>query len=736
MGPPAMNTATGKRLLALVRDGDYAHPGEEEAIRLLLAGLRPDGRRRILDAGCGGGGTAAWVQTHGYGTVTGLEIDPETVRLARERHPEVEIVAGDLQRAAEALSGPFDLIYSMTALYAVPDQHAALTQLGALAAPGAELRLFEYADPGGLFAAATRDRPTTAWWRPLDPRRLDDLFAETGWAPAEVRDLKPLFERWYGDLYGRITDRRAAITRELGPGVVRARQHRVRRHPRDGARGRAGRPVRAGSGCRTRRGARHLCRDRSMSPQRDSAAFDPGGDSRAFLASLFDAAVAAADPAWLLPGRLPPPAAGRTAVVGAGKAAAAMAAAVEREWNGPLEGLVVTRYGHGVPCSLIEVVEAAHPVPDAAGFEAAGRILALAQSLSADDLLVCLISGGGSALLALPAPGVTLEDKQSVNRALLRSGATITEMNCVRKHLSAIKGGRLAAAAHPARVVTYLISDVPGDDPSVIASGPTVPDASTFAEALEVLARYGITGPAAVLAHLRAGAAAGARSDEGSLEPAPGGAPAETPKPTDPAFANDEVVMLATATDALAAAAGCARAAGVTPLILGDDLQGEARELGGAHAALAIACARGGETALVALREAVARGAAHLADPVFFVPQAPVVLLSGGETTVTVSGTGRGGRCTEYLLSLALALDGHPAISALAADTDGIDGSEDNAGALVTPDTLLRARQAGRDPIAALAANDAYGLFAALGDLVVTGPTRTNVNDFRAVLVL
>jgi glycerate 2-kinase len=445
---------------------------------------------------------------------------------------------------------------------------------------------------------------------------------------------------------------------------------------------------------------------------------------------LFDAAVAAADPARLLPGRLPPPPAGRTVVLGAGKAAASMAAAVEREWHGSLEGLVVTRYGHAVPCARVEAVEAAHPVPDAAGRDAAGRILELAQGLAADDLLICLISGGGSALLALPAPGVTLEDKQVVNKALLRSGATIAEMNCVRKHLSAIKGGRLAAAAHPARVVTYLISDVPGDDPSVIASGPTLPDPTTFGEALEMLARYGIDGPVAVLEHLRAGAA-------GATAPAvPGDASTETPKPSDPAFAADGLVMLATAADALEAAAACARAAGATPFVLGDDLEGEARDLGGAHAALAIACAKGGETALAALREAVARGAAHLADPVFFVPRAPLVLLSGGETTVTVCGPGRGGRDTEYLLGLALTLDGHPAVSALAADTDGVDGSEDNAGALVTPDTLARSREAGVDPVAALAANDAYGLFAALGDLVVTGPTRTNVNDFRAVLIL
>jgi hydroxypyruvate reductase len=446
----------------------------------------------------------------------------------------------------------------------------------------------------------------------------------------------------------------------------------------------------------------------------------PREEPLAFLRALFAAAVAAADPAQLLPGRLPPQPTGRTLVVGAGKAAASMAAAVAREWQGPLEGLVVTRYGHGLPCARIDVVEAAHPVPDAAGRAAASRILELASGLGAGDLLICLISGGGSALLALPAPGITLEDKRAVNKALLRSGATIAEMNCVRKHLSAIKGGRLAAAAHPARVVTYLISDVPGDDPSVIASGPTVPDPTTFAAAVEVLAHYGIDGPERVLEHLMAGPAA---------------RPAETPKPGDPAFATDELVMLATSAHALKAAAGYARAAGITPLVLGADLEGEARDLGGAHAALAIACARGGETALVALREAVARGAAHLADPVYFVPQAPLVLLSGGETTVTVQGSGRGGRNAEYLLGLTLALDGHPAISALAADTDGIDGSEDNAGAFATADTLQRSRQAGVDPVAALTANDAYGLFAALGDLVITGPTRTNVNDFRAILI-
>ena len=443
-------------------------------------------------------------------------------------------------------------------------------------------------------------------------------------------------------------------------------------------------------------------------------------DARALLLRLFEAAVAAADPARLLPGRLPPPPPGRTVVVGAGKAAASMAAAFERDWPHPLEGLVVTRYGHGVPCGRVEVVEAAHPVPDAAGQRAAARILELADGLGAGDLLVCLISGGGSSLLALPAPGLTLADKQEVNRRLLRSGATIAEMNCVRKHLSAVKGGRLAAAARPARVVTYLISDVPGDDPSVIASGPTVPDPTTFAQALAVLEKHGIGEPVAVLAHLRAGAA---------------GPAAESPKPGDPAFAADEVVMLATARGSLEAAAAAAASEGLTAVVLGDDLEGEARELAGRHALLALDTLKGGESTLTALREAVVCGAARLDGPVLIAPRPPLVYLSGGETTVTVTGAGRGGRNAEYLLGLVLALDGRPGVGALACDTDGIDGTEDNAGAVATPDTLARAREAGLDPVACLAANDAYGLFAALGDLVVTGPTLTNVNDFRAILV-
>jgi hydroxypyruvate reductase len=423
---------------------------------------------------------------------------------------------------------------------------------------------------------------------------------------------------------------------------------------------------------------------------------------RELLLRLFDAAVGAVSAAKCLPPRLPAPPQGRTIVVGGGKAGAAMAKAVEdtvakNGWRGPLAGLVVTRYGHGVPCGKIEVVEAAHPVPDAAGRRAAARMLEMVKGLGPDDLVLCLISGGGSALLAAPADGLTLEDKQAVNRALLKSGANITEMNCVRKHLSAIKGGRLAAAAAPARVVTLAISDVPGDDPSVIASGPTVPDPTTFADALAVLAKYGIDEPHAVMEHLRA-------------------AKDETPKPGDPRFARNEVIMLATAQDALRAAAEVARAAGVAPVILGDAIEGEARDVAQVHAGIARQVARfGGEDGSI--------GAP------------PCVLLSGGETTVTVRGSGRGGRNAEFLLALAVALDGHPGIAAIAADTDGIDGSEENAGALLAADSLARAAAQHVNAKHRLAANDGHGFFAALGDLVVTGPTRTNVNDFRAILI-
>lgn len=414
------------------------------------------------------------------------------------------------------------------------------------------------------------------------------------------------------------------------------------------------------------------------------------------LREIFAAALRAADAEAALVPHLPAPPRGRTIVLGAGKAAAAMARAVERHWpeDRPLSGLVITRYGHGVGAlKRIEVVEASHPVPDAAGEAAAARILAMAQGLSEDDLVLCLISGGGSALLALPAAGLTLADKQGVNRALLKSGAAIDEMNAVRKHLSAIKGGRLAAAAAPARIVTLTISDVPGDDPSVIASGPTVPDPSTLADARSVLAHYRITVPPAVTARL--------------ADPA-----AETPKPGDAAFRRAETQVVAGPQAALEAAAAVARAAGITPLILGNAIEGEASEVARVMAGIARQCADYGQP----------------------VP-APCVLLSGGETTVTVRGQGRGGRNAEFLLGLAVALGGAPGIYAIACDTDGIDGTEDNAGAIIGPDTLARTASLGIDPKDALRDNDGYSVFQALGDLVVTGPTLTNVNDFRAILI-
>jgi glycerate 2-kinase len=418
-----------------------------------------------------------------------------------------------------------------------------------------------------------------------------------------------------------------------------------------------------------------------------------------FLRRLLQAALDAADPAKIVPPHLPPAPRGRCVVIGAGKAAAKMAKAVEDHWPGPLSGLVVTRYGHRVSCRRIEVVEAAHPVPDAAGEAAARRILALVAGLGAEDLVICLISGGASALLALPAPGVGLADKQALTGALLRSGATITEINTVRKHLSAVKGGRLAAAAYPAPIVTLAISDVPGDDPAIIGSGPTVADPSTFAEARATLAKYAIVPPPAIATHLAAGAD-------------------ETPKRGDPRLAASRYDLIATPRAALEAAAAASRAAGVTPLILGDAIEGEAREVALVQAALA---------------RQVAQGIAPAGSPPLSLP---AVLLSGGETTVTVKGKGLGGRNTEFLLALALALDGAPGIHALAADTDGIDGTEDNAGALIGPDTLARAAARGVDLAAQLAANDAWGAFQALADLLVTGPTFTNVNDFRAILVL
>jgi glycerate 2-kinase len=415
-------------------------------------------------------------------------------------------------------------------------------------------------------------------------------------------------------------------------------------------------------------------------------------DPPVLLRALFDAAVAAADPlrrvAAFLPARPP----GRVVVVGAGKASARMAQAVEQSWDGSLSGLVVTRYGHAVPCTHIEIVQAAHPVPDAAGQRAARRILDLVSGLSADDLVLALISGGGSALLALPAPGITLADKQAINTALLRSGASIATMNLVRKHLSAIKGGRLAAAAFPAATVGLLISDVPGDDPAVIASGPTVPEASTPAQALAVLAARDVPVVPAVRAH---------------LETTPG-----CPGPDDPRMARVTNHVIAAPQQSLQAAAAVARQAGVTPMILSDSLEGESREVGIVLAGIARQVRRHGQPA-----------------------PAPCVLLSGGETTVTVRGTGRGGRNVELLLSLALALRGAEHVHAIACDTDGVDGVDEVAGALIGPDTLRRAGHLGVDPAAALADNDGHGFFAALGDQVVTGPTLTNVNDFRAVLI-
>ena len=408
---------------------------------------------------------------------------------------------------------------------------------------------------------------------------------------------------------------------------------------------------------------------------------------------MFDAAVAASQPALCLPPHLPPPPKGRTIVIGAGKASAAMARALEDHWAGPLEGLVVTRYGYEVPCERIEIVQAAHPVPDAAGIEAAERIRQLVTGLTADDLVIALISGGGSSLLVAPGEGLTLADKQAVNTALLHSGASISEMNCVRRHLSSLKGGRLAAVCHPAQVLTLLISDVPGDDPIDIASGPTVADPTTCADALAIVERYRISVPAAVRHLLESGAG-------------------ETIKPGDPRLQGIQTRMITAPQIALEAAAQVARDAGITPYILGDSLEGEARDLGKAMA---------GITRQVALH----------GQPF----KTPCVLLSGGEATVTLRGTGRGGRNVEFLLSLGVALNGLPGVYALAGDTDGVDGAEEIAGALLTPDTLARAWALGTNPRSSLDNNDGHGFFQALGDAVVTGPTLTNVNDFRAILI-
>jgi len=411
---------------------------------------------------------------------------------------------------------------------------------------------------------------------------------------------------------------------------------------------------------------------------------------------MFDAAIASAQPARSIPKFLPRPGdlgKGRLLVIGAGKASAEMARVVEQHWPGELSGFVVTRYGYAVPCERIEIVEAAHPVPDAAGLEAAQRILQFVSGLSADDLVLCLISGGGSALLPLPIEPLTLEHKQRLNRALLKSGASINEMNCVRRHLSAIKGGRLAAACAPARVLTLALSDVPGDDPINIASGPTAPDPTTCADALAIVRRYGIDLPHEVREVLESGRG-------------------ESIKPGDPRLARAEIRLIATPQIALEAAAKIAREAGMMPLLLGDSIEGESRDVGKVMAGIAKSVVQHGQ-------------------PI----TSPCVLLSGGETTVTVRGSGRGGRNVEFLLSLVVALGDQPRVWAIAGDTDGVDGAEEVAGAIVTPDTIARAWARGINPADRLAENDGHGFFEALGDQVVTGPTLTNVNDFRAVLV-
>ncbi|MEM8575384.1 MAG: glycerate kinase [Pseudomonadota bacterium] len=411
------------------------------------------------------------------------------------------------------------------------------------------------------------------------------------------------------------------------------------------------------------------------------------------LKAMFKAGVDAALPSLCVPPYLPDRPKGRTVIIGAGKASGAMAKALEDTWDGPLDGVVVTRYGYRLPTERLEVIEAAHPVPDAAGREAAQRIFKAVQGLTEDDLVLALISGGGSALLAAPAEGISLEDKQAVNKALLASGATISEMNTVRKHLSAIKGGRLAQAACPAKVVALMISDVPGDDASIIASGPTVPDPSTNADAIAIVEKYDIDLPANVRHVLE------------TID--------ETPKLGDKCFDRVENVMIATPQASLEAAAAVAREAGVTPVILGDSIEGESRDVGLVHAGIARQCAMRGQ-------------------PV----EPPCVLISGGETTVTIKTKGgKGGPNTDFLLSMAIALDGTPNIYALAGDTDGVDGSEDNAGAITFPDTLRRAEAAGISAKAHQAANDPYTFFQGIGDLLETGPTMTNVNDLRLVLI-
>ncbi|MCK3778746.1 glycerate kinase [Ensifer sesbaniae] len=416
-------------------------------------------------------------------------------------------------------------------------------------------------------------------------------------------------------------------------------------------------------------------------------------DPRSFLETLFASAVAAADPEKVIAANLPERPRGRTVVVGAGKGAAQMAAAFERHWDGPLSGVVVTRYGYAAPCKNIEVLEASHPLPDENGLQASKRLLAEVNGLTENDLVVALVCGGGSALLPAPPPGLTLEDEIAVNRALLASGAPISAMNAVRKHVSLIKGGRLAAAAYPAKVVSLIVSDIPGDDPALVASGPTLPDASTREDALRLVERYGLQLPAKVMDWLKNPESA-------------------APSPSDPRFARNEVRLIASASVSLEAAAAKARAAGIEAVILSDAIEGEARDVGGVHAAIA--------------REVAGRGRPF---------RKPVVVLSGGETTVTIRGKGKGGRNSEFLLALALGIDGAKGVSALAADTDGIDGSEDNAGAFADDTTIARLVARRLDAAALLQKNDSWSAFDALGDLFKPGPTGTNVNDFRAILV-
>ncbi|WP_429811333.1 glycerate kinase type-2 family protein [Ensifer sp. B1-9] len=416
-------------------------------------------------------------------------------------------------------------------------------------------------------------------------------------------------------------------------------------------------------------------------------------DPRSFLETLFTAAVAAADPEKVIAANLPERPKGRTVVVGAGKGAAQMAAAFERHWDGPLSGVVVTRYGYAAPCKNIEVLEASHPLPDENGLQASKRLLAEVSGLTENDLVVALVCGGGSALLPAPPPGLTLEDEIAVNRALLASGAPISAMNAVRKHVSLIKGGRLAAAAYPAKVVSLIVSDIPGDDPALVASGPTLPDASNREDALTLVERYDLQLPAKVMDWLNNPESA-------------------APSPSDPRFARNEVRLIASASVSLEAAAAEARAAGIEAVILSDAIEGEARDVGGVHAAMA--------------REIAGRGRPF---------RKPVVVLSGGETTVTIRGKGKGGRNSEFLLALALGIDGAKGVSALAADTDGIDGSEDNAGAFANDTTIARLVAQRLDAAALLQKNDSWSAFDALGDLFKPGPTGTNVNDFRAILV-